>query len=135
MCERRRKGNEKMVLSAAAGKTEISYLFSWCSRIPFHCRQYAGGFFRYWEDLEIILKSEFQKSCLLDGYGRRKRKRLIGLIQEQTKETRQEWEKSAKHTELMLEELPYKYKRSERTVCKNLDLHTFMKIMTDFAGN
>ena len=32
------------------------------------------------------------------------------FIQEQTKETRQEWEKSAKHTELMLEELPYKYK-------------------------
>ena len=25
------------------------------------------------------------------------------FIQEQTKETRQEWEKSAKHTELMLE--------------------------------
>ena len=32
------------------------------------------------------------------------------FIQEQTKETRQEWEKSAKHTELMLEELTYKYK-------------------------
>ena len=37
-----------------------------------HCRQYAGGFFRtgrIWK----YFKEQFQKSCLLDSYGRRKR--------------------------------------------------------------
>lgn len=80
-----------MVLSAAAGKTEISYLFSWCSRIPFHCRQYAGGFFRtgrIWK----YFKEQFQKSCLLTAMDEESAA-FDRFIQEQTKETRQEWEK------------------------------------------
>ena len=52
------------------------------------------------------------------------------FIQEQTKETRQEWEKSAKHTELI------NIKRSEKNGMQELGpCITFMKIMTDFAGN
>ena len=123
-----------MVLSAAAGKTEISYLFSWCSRIPFHCRQYAGGFFRtgrIWKYFKSNSRSLAfwtamdEESAAFDRF-----------IQEQTKETRQEWEKSAKHTELMLEELPYKYKEiGKERYARTGPCITFMKIMTDFAGN
>ena len=124
-----------MVLSAAAGKTEISYLFSWCSRIPFHCRQYAGGFFRtgrIWK----YFKEQFPEVLPSGQLWTKKAQRLTGLSQEQTKETRQEWEKSAKHTELMLEELPYKYKEiGKERYARTWTCITFMKIMTDFAGN
>ena len=51
------------------------------------------------------------------------------FIQEQTKETRQEWEKSAKHTELMLEELPYKYKEiGKERYARTWTCITFMKL-------
>ena len=48
----REKEGKKMVLSAAAGKTEISYLFAQLVVFFVHCCQYAGGFFglgRLWK--------------------------------------------------------------------------------------
>mgnify|MGYP007030295259 CR=1 FL=1 len=51
---------------------KLKYLTFSVGAVVFLCRQYAGGFFRtgrIWK----YFKEQFQKSCLLDGYGRRKR--------------------------------------------------------------